>query len=458
MLTEKNRGDASLTKFCKVKDFFNGFNWVHFVSRRFSRVDRKGSSAITTRLASLGICFGVMTLITVISVMNGFQRSFIDAILEVSSYHIRISNLDNIAGNNAFENDGRAQLDLFLENEKTVVNFFPFYEAQSLVLGRNGNETAALIRALPPEIYGSDQGLKKELEILGGNFDLSSPDTIVIGSEMARKLGARLGSKINLYALSGGNDVDLFSSDRIFTVTGIFHTGYSEINAAYAFVSLESGKKYFGKNAALTYGVKISNPDSSARIAEKIKRNFPELEVQPWRDYNSSFFGALRVEKNMLMLLVFLIFVVVAINIFNGMRRMVYERKEEISVFSAFGAKPSKIQSIFVMQGFLTGVYGAVPGLALGLLLSVNMKNIFTALSKITYFLNLFFTMIFSPENADFVRENMMFRVYSNIPPRIFAGEVLLITVFGIFSSLLASLAASRSVLKLSVAEVMRDE
>ena len=476
MLTAKSQGDASLSKFFRLKDFFKGFGWVHFVSRRFSRVDRKGSSAITTRLASLGICFGVMTLITVISVMNGFQRSFIDAILEVSSYHIRISNLNNLEDENLPEiekksenwknsgngknskNENLLRLNSFLENEKSVVSFFPFYEAESLVLGRNGNETAALIRAVSPEIYETDSGFKRELEILGGNFDISSPDTIVIGSEMARKLGARLGSKINLYALSGGNDVDLFSSDRIFTVTGIFHTGYAEINAAYAFVSLESGEKYFGKNAALTYGIKITNPDSSARIAAKIRKNFPELEVQPWREYNSSFFGALRVEKNMLMLLVFLIFVVVAINIFNGMRRMVYERKEEISVLNAFGAKPSKIQSIFVMQGFLTGVYGAVPGLILGLFLSVNMKNIFKVLSKITYFFNLFFAMIFSPETADFVRENTMFRVYSNIPPRIFLGEVLLITVFGIFSSLLASLAASRSVLKLSVAEVMRDE
>ena len=151
MLTAKNQGDASLSKFFRLKDFFKGFGWVHFVSRRFSRVDRKGSSAVTTRLASLGICFGVMTLITVISVMNGFQRSFIDAILEVSSYHIRISNLNNLEDENLPEiekksengknskNENLLRLNSFLENEKSVVSFFPFYEAESLVLGRNGN-------------------------------------------------------------------------------------------------------------------------------------------------------------------------------------------------------------------------------------------------------------------------------------------------------------------------------
>lgn len=436
--------------FSKIRDFIKSFAWVHFVSKRFAHVDRKGSSAVTTTLASLGICFGVMTLITVISVMNGFQRSFIDAILEVSSYHIRIEDSGQLTA--------ESELESFLKNEKSVINFFPFYEAESLVQGRTGNETAALIRAVPANLYETDEGFKKQLEILGGGFDLSSPDTVVIGSEMARQLGARLGSKINLYALSGGNDVDLFSSDRVFTVTGIFHTGYAEINAAYAFVSLDSAEKYFGKDAKKLLAVKTSNPDYCFPLVSKLKKAFPELEIQSWREYNSSFFGALRVEKNMLMLLVFLIFVVVAINIFNGMRRMVYERREEISVLSAFGARPHKIQSIFVTQGFLTGVYGAVPGLVLGLLLSVNMRNIFLFLSKATYLFNLFFAEIFTPETAEFVRENTMFRVYANIPPRIFVSEVLLITVFGIFSSLLASLVASRGVLKLTVAEIMRDE
>ncbi|MBQ0052238.1 MAG: ABC transporter permease [Treponema sp.] len=424
-------------------------NWVFFVSRRFSKVDRKGSSAVTGTLASLGICFGVMTLITVISVMNGFQRSFIDAILEVSSYHVRILNA---------KNSDFSEIQRVCAEDSSILTVSPFYEAQSLVTGRSGKETSAIVRSVPVDLYNTDAGFAKELRILGGNFDLSSPDTVVIGSEFARKLGARLGSEINLYALSGGNDVDLFSSDRVFTVTGIFHTGYAEINASYAFVSLESGKKYFGKDAQLVYGIKVQDSDRTGRTISRLKEKFPEFEVQSWNDYNRSFFGALRVEKNMLMLLVFLIFVVVGINIFNGMRRMVYERREEISVLCAFGGRPSHIQAIFIMQGFLTGLAGALPGLVLGLLLSVKMGSIFMAISKITYYLNLFFTMLFSPQNADYLRENSMFMVYANIPPRIFVSEVLVITIFGIFSSLLASLTASRGVLKLTVAEVMRDE
>ncbi|MDE5799001.1 MAG: FtsX-like permease family protein, partial [Treponemataceae bacterium] len=179
---------------------------------------------------------------------------------------------------------------------------------------------------------------------------------------------------------------------------------------------------------------------------------------ESWRQYNRSFFGALRVEKNMLMLLVFLIFVVVGINIFNGMRRIVYERREEISVLSAFGGRSPLIQSIFVAQGFLVGVIGAIPGLALGLLLSVRMGAVFSLMSKLVYAAQRFAYMLVSPQSAAFVRENPMYMIYGNIPPRIIPGEVLVITIFGIFSSLLASWVASRGVLKMTVAEVLRDE
>ncbi len=419
--------------------------WIFFVSRRFAKVDRKGSSAVTTTLASLGICFGVMTLITVISVMNGFQHSFIDVIMEISSYHIRVEG----------ENPDFLH---FCLSEKSVRSVTPFYEAQSLMTGNSGKEASAMIKAVPAQIYEEDPGFKKNVSLVAGNFDVSSPNNIVLGYELARRCGARLGSEVNLYALSGGNDVDLFSSDRQFTVTGIFHTGYADINASFAFISIDDGKKYFGKDAGLIYGIKLLDENDDSREIAKISRQFPSLKCESWKNYNRSFFAALQVEKNMLMVMVFLIFVVVAINIFNGMRRMVYERREEIAVLSAFGGRKNSIQSIFVMQGFLTGICGSVPGVILGLFLSVNMETVFILLSKLSYYASLFAVMIINPSNGEFVRENPMFMLYASIPPKIFFSEVIMISLFGIISSLLASLLASRGVLKMTVVEVMRDE
>ena len=431
---------------------FSSLKWIFFVSRRFSRVDRHGKSAVTTFLASLGICFGVMTLVTVISVMNGFQMSFIDSIMEVSSYHVRVSGFDSVDGQT------RGAFEDFCVGEREILSFFPFYEAQSLIVGRKGLQSAGLVRAIPSDLIRTDLGFAREIKLRSGHFDLTGENSVVLGSELAKNLGVRPGDKINLFALSGGSDVELFSGDRLFSVAGVFATGFSDINASYAFVNLESGEKYFGKNAPLLYGIKMSDTGNDARLISKIRDAFPSLSCESWKHYNRSFFGALRVEKNMLMLLVFLIFVVVGINIFNGMRRMVYERREEISVFQAFGGKPSHIQSIFVMQGFLTGFSGAVPGLALGLLISVRMKSVFWLISKIIDYAQYFFAMVLDNGTAEYIRENPMFMVYGSIPTRILVGEVLAITIFGIFSSMLASFLASTSVLKLKVAEVMRDE
>lgn len=425
--------------------------WIFFVARRFAKVDRKGSSAVTTTLSTLGISFGVMTLITVISVMNGFQHSFMDVIMEISSYHIRV---ENFGAESGLEN----QFKDFCKEEKSIRSVTPFYEAQSLVVGRGGRESAAIIKAVPATIGEDDPAFKKYVHIIAGSSDVSDENSVLVGSELARKIGAGLGSQINLYALSGGSDVDLFSAERLFTVTGIFHTGYADINASFAFINIADGKKYFGNDAKLIYGIKLFDETKTEREILRIKKLFPSLKNESWKNYNRSFFGALQVEKNMLMILVFLIFVVVAINIFNGMRRMVFERREEISVLTAFGARPSSIQSIFIMQGFLTGFFGSVIGTVLGLYLSVNMSTVFILLSKLSYYANLIAVMIVNPANGEYVTENTMFHLYASIPPRIFLNEVVLISFFGICSSLLASFAASRGILKLTVVEVMRDE
>ncbi len=434
---------------------FSALGWVLYISRRFSKVDRTGRSRVTTFLASLGICFGVMTLITVISVMNGFQRSFIDSIMEISSYHVRVK---TTAGKDSASEESLASFQSYCSSHEDILCATSFYEAQALMVGERQKQAASLIRAVSPDILFEDAGFRKEMNVYAGSFDLSQPASIVLGSELARRLGVRVGKTVNLFALSGGNDVDLLSEERLFTVTGVFHCGYAEINASYAFISLDDGKKYFGSSSPLYYGLKLTNSALDSPVIKKLTRSFPDFQVQSWKDYNRSFFGALRVEKNMLMLLVFLIFVVVGINIFNGMRRLVYERREEISVLSAFGARPKYIQWIFIMQGFLTGLSGAVPGLALGLLLSVRMETIFTFMSKLVYYAQYFFAMLFNPEYAQLITENPMYLLYAHIPPRIFPGEVLAITIFGIFSSLIASWIASRGVLKLTVAEVLRDE
>lgn len=433
----------------KTFSFRLSYRWIFDVSRRFASVDRKSRSSATSFLAVLVICFGVMSLVTVVSVMNGFQMSFVNAIMELSSFHIRVSNLES-----------QAEAD-FLDScadSKEIRCVSPFYESQALLVGNKSKESAGIIRGVDARTCEFDEGFAREIKIVSGSFDLSSADSIVLGSYLAQSLGVTTGNTVNLLALSGGKDVELLSQNRQFKVTGIFECGYYDINQGYAFVSIEAAHMYFGEDAPVFYGIKIRRPQNDGFVSAAIKSRFPDAAVQSWREYNRTFFGALRVEKNILMLLVFLIFVVVAVNIYNGMRRLVFERSQEIAALSALGGTSFQIKAIFVVRGFLTGAAGTVIGVVLGIFISLNIRSVFLGVSHCLYWLELFFTSVFSPENAAFVTENQMYAIYASIPARIIPSEVLLISLFGVLSPLLASALASRSVLKLKIAEVLHNE
>ena len=168
--------------------------------------------------------------------------------------------------------------------------------------------------------------------------------------------------------------------------------------------------------------------------------------------------GTLRIEKDMLKLLVGLIFIVVAINIYNGMRRLVFERRNEIAILSALGGKKWEIKSIFITRGLLTGLIGSISGVILGLLISMNTDHVFNAVAKVMYFFQYIITAITNPQNLMYVAENSTYSLYASIPARIFPGEVFAISLFGILAPLFASWAASKNVLKMTVSEVLHNE
>lgn len=425
------------------------------MAKRFSLVDLKGAEAFTSKLSTLGICFGVMTLIIVISVMNGFQREFIDAIMEVSSYNLRAENL-SAKERDAFEK--------FAADENEIECAVAFTESESLLVSADGRQSAALVRAIETDVMEKDFGFAREAKIVRGAFDLRTMEfskngetlaPCVLGITLARSLDVRVGDEVNFYATDSGDSLlEAFSRPQKFFVAGIFHTGYSDINSSYAFVALSS---QIEKIENLIYGIKTKNSAGEVALAKKIQLEFPDAKISLWKEYNRSFFSVLRIEKNMLMLLVVLIFVVVAINIFNSMRRIVFERRSEISTLSALGAKISSVKNIFIMRGFLIGLRGAIAGLVLGLFFCVNIKSVFTILSSALFYLQYFFMLIFSPQNAAALSENPMFAVYANIPARMYAHEIIFITLFGIFSAAFSAWAASREILSTSISEVLHE-
>ena len=433
-------------------------SWIYYVANRFSFVDRKGAGALSYRLSTLGICFGVMTLIIVVSVMNGFQREFSDAIMEVSSFHVRTQG----------EIDNKDSFRRFLENDKKVLCFQEFIESESLAVGPGGKQAAILVRGIESNAFEKDKGFAGQIKVLRGKFSLLyepfrlkenglNLPPVALGSSLARSLDARVGDVISLYSLSSKKPLlEALKEKTDFVVAAIFMTGYADINQTFAYVDINCPTFFDGQNAS--YGIKLKKPSVDSALIDEINRKFPNAGAKSWREYNRSFYGALRVEKNVLFLLVLLIFLVVAVNIFNSMRRIVYERRFEISTLSALGGKVSSIKNIFVMRGFLTGLRGACPGLALGMFFCVNIKTVFALLSKAIFWLEYAAALVFSPNEAALVAQNPMFAVYGNIPARMYFGEVFFIFLFGLLSAVLSSWAASREVLNAAISEVLHDE
>ena len=118
-------------------------------------------------------------------------------------------------------------------------------------------------------------------------------------------------------------------------------------------MSINKATDYFGKESKKSYGLKFAHYDREMKIINQIQKEFPDCKAESWRNYNRSFFSALKVEKNMLMFLVALIFIVVAVNIYNGMRRVVFERKNEIAILSALGARKWGIKKPGVAPAFM---------------------------------------------------------------------------------------------------------
>lgn len=433
----------------RKKSFFSSIKWIFEVSKRFSRVDLKGRSAVTSKLSTLGICFGVMTLITVMSVMNGFQMSFVKSILEVSSYHLQVKNLLEEKKFDFFET---------CEKNRDILCVSPFFESRGLIATKKNTQSAVIVRGISKDIQNLDSGFANELKVIKGSFDIEKNDSIVLASVLADSLNVTIGSSVNLLAMSGSKETSLISYDRTFTVTGIFETGSVDINQAYAFVNIFAAQEKFGEELPLIYGIKLKNYNNDFAVIAKLKSSFPEIQIESWRSFNRSLFGALRVEKNILFFLVFLIFIVVGTNIYNGVRKLVFERKQEISILSALGGSKNEIKSIFVARGFISGFIGSFIGLALGLLICVNISSIFLFISNFMFYAEYFFTLVFSPQNAPFVRQNPMYQIFASIPAQIRFSEVVVICVFGIAAPLIASWFASHNVLKMNVAEVLHDE
>jgi len=426
-------------------------SWILFVASRYIFKGRSSSPV----LSILGIAVGVMALIIIIAVMNGFQLGFIESIIEISSYHIRIENFDETKAE---------ELQKIILSVPGTVAAIPFKEFQALARGNRSGQQAVMVRGLKNDTLDIDKAMGKKLDFEEGYFDLSSGRNVLLGAELAARMGLYIGEVINLYSITGLFSSSDEGSQNDYIVKGIFRSGYYEYDYSWAFININNNS-FLENESDLKMGIKIANRFKDKYMLEQIKKklsDYKNIKISSWREYNRSFFGALRTEKLFMFILVGLIFIVVGLNIFQAQRRSVLQRSDEIGLLRAVGGNEKAVQFIFVIDGAVIGLAGAVIGLVVGLLIAMNIQTVFTF---VEYLVNSFLGIIQNLLVGLGYEFSEDFKVFSTkvfyikeTPSRILPLEVLFIFIFGFLSALVAGWIASRKITKIQPAEVLRYE
>lgn len=470
------------------------YAWILFVSRRYLGSARRSRRRVASVLSILGIAAGVATLVTVLSVMNGFQLGTIEDILQVESYHLRLSSQTD----RSVSRETAASI-RDLPGIEAVV---PFTDTEGLVRGYFSSFDAALLRGLPEDVERLDPGFHRTVELVAGSFSLDGPRSVVVGAELARGLGVGVGEEIRFVALSGGNLESLEPRESALTVRGIFRTGHLDYDRRWIFISQSSLDSLLPDGPPATLGIKLDDRFQDRRGGQAVARLLmsagyqvdgtgaagagrdssgatgspagrdstrapspgPErgLVLESWREYNRAIFGALRVEKLFMTGLVGLVFVVVAFNIYQSQRRSIVERYEDIAILKAMGAGPRSLRGVFALEGFMLGFTGSIAGLVLGLLLSFNVNQVFAlaegVVNGLLRFADLLVGRYVGAGGRGFAIFSPAYFYISEIPTVLPFREALGVVLFALGSATAAAFFASKRVGTLRPATVLRYE
>jgi lipoprotein-releasing system permease protein len=322
--------------------------------------------SLITVISILGIMVGVAALITVISVMTGFSSYMQDRILGTTS-HILVS---GVGGMEDAQDVVSRVLDL-----DGVLAAAPYVMGQSL-LKVDGDVTGVVVRGIDPVQEAGVTDLAGNM-IMGSLEDLDD-DGIVIGVELARQRGLRVGDQLTLVSPSEiSSPFGMVPLMERFAIKGVFDTGMYEYDTGLVLITIRAAQVFFDLGETVT-GVAVKTDDiyRTHEIAERIQGELGRsVWVRDWREMNQNLFSALKLEKITMFIILVLIIVVAAFNIVGTLILVVMEKGREIAILKAMGATRKNIGRIFMLEGLIIGLGGTALGLMLGLGLCYILAN-----------------------------------------------------------------------------------
>ena len=384
------------------------------ITFRYLKTRKKdGFLNIISIFSFIGISLGVAVLIIVMSVMNGFRTELISKIVGFNA-HVTVKPYDNSINLEKL-NDNKLKL---ISKELIFSN-----SGEAIVISKNFTK-GLVLKGYKNKDFPKLGVVKKGN--LKGNSNNLSKNNISIGKELSFNLNLGIGDKISIMSPSGIETIiGSLPKQETFTISSIFDSGLADFDANIAFINLSTLERFFGLKVKDRYlEIYLNNPSNIENIKIQIQKIFNNEFVFTWADMNSSLFSALKVERNVMFIILSLIIIVAAFNIISGLTILVKNKTRDIAILKSIGVLNKSITKIFFLVGVIIGFTATLFGIFLGVMFSLYVENLREFLSK-TFSINLF------PEEIYFL---------STLPSEINPISIFIISLCSILITIIVSI------------------
>ncbi len=392
---------------------------------------KEGFLKVISIFSFLGIMLGVATLIIVMSVMNGFRAELTNKILGFNS-HITIKPYNNYISDKFYLN---------LQKEYKNTKIIKTYNGEAVIM-INNSAKGVLIRGIDSAKINEIDFFKNN--IIDGGINSFINGTIVLGKHLAIELGVVVGDEINIMSSSSVlTPLGAVPKQSSYKIAAVFSSGLYEFDKSVAFFNLNDSLSFFEKTSKdITLEIFLKDPINADIYKNEIQDKNNNFYVNSWSDLNKSFLSALKVERNVMFLILTLIIVVAAFNIISGLTILIKNKTKEIAILKSLGLSKKSILKSFFLTGFLIGFSATITGVLLGSVFSIYIE-------EVRQFLSIVFNLQIFPEDIYFLSE---------MPSDLSLETILSISFFSIIITILASFFPSLAVTKIEPIKALKYE